>query len=301
MRILFAIAHYYHPHSNSRHSSQRPDPEPRVRALARCIQSIHQLFGKKQWVLNIAKKAAFPIAEPQAYEVDVRVCTTQDRHLLDRVPLRGDAYVRQPTEVEPLWLGFACQHLLGEALGQYDYYCYLEDDLVFWDPWFFIKLHWFAERLGDENLLQPNRYTASASGVATKAYLDGDLPPRFTERFGTLEKPRTIAGSVLGVPICFDRALNPHSGCYFLNRAQMERWVRQPDFGKPDASFVGPLESAATLGILKNFRVFKPAPPYMNFLEIEHACGGTLEQFIERGFVLRQEDSNPKSNVSPPR
>ena len=290
MRILFAIAHYYHPRDGSRHGSQQPDPELRARALTRCIQSIHQLFGKKQWVLNIVKKAAFGIAEPQAHEVDVRVCITQDRHLLGRVPLPSKAYVGLPTEVEPLWLGFACQRLLGEALGQYDYYCYLEDDLVFWDPWFFIKLRWFTDRLGDENLLQPNRYTASTHSIATKAYMDGDLPPRFTERFGTLEEPRTIVGSVLGVPICFARTLNPHSGCYFLNQVQMERWVRQPDFGKPDASFVGPLESAATLGILKHFRVFKPAPPYMNFLEIEHACGGTLEKSIEQVYMLRKEN-----------
>ena len=37
-----------------------------------------------------------------------------------------------------------------------------------------------------------------------------------------------------------------------------------------DCSFAGPLESAASLGVMKNFRIYKPAYANAGFLEIRH-------------------------------
>jgi hypothetical protein len=39
------------------------------------------------------------------------------------------------------------------------------------------------------------------------------------------------------------------------------------DFFDRDTSFIGPLESAATLGIMRAFRIYKPAPEHAAFLE----------------------------------
>jgi hypothetical protein len=50
----------------------------------------------------------------------------------------------------------------------------------------------------------------------------------------------------------------------------MDSWAAKPYFLDRDTSFVGPLESAATLGVMKTFRVYKPAPETGAFLEIEH-------------------------------
>ncbi len=33
---------------------------------------------------------------------------------------------------------------------------------------------------------------------------------------------------------------------------------------------IGPLESAATLGIMRSLKIYKPAPENANFLEVEH-------------------------------
>lgn len=74
----------------------------------------------------------------------------------------------------------------------------------------------------------------------------------------------------MNTPIVFRRALNPHSGCYFLNSRQMQHWIEQPYFLDRDTSFVGALESAATLGIMRAFKIYKPAPQHGNFLEIQH-------------------------------
>ncbi len=75
---------------------------------------------------------------------------------------------------------------------------------------------------------------------------------------------------LFGQSLVFQRVSNPHSGCFFLNAAQLARWMEQPDFAVPSTVFGGPLESAATLGIMRHFRVYKSARENAAFLEIEH-------------------------------
>ena len=41
---------------------------------------------------------------------------------------------------------------------------------------------------------------------------------------------------------------------------------------------VGPLESAATLGVMRTFRVYKPADANAAFLELEHTGSGFLNR-----------------------
>jgi hypothetical protein len=50
----------------------------------------------------------------------------------------------------------------------------------------------------------------------------------------------------------------------------MEHWSKQPYFNDVDVSFIGPLESAASLGIMKTFKLYKPAEVNPDFLEIQH-------------------------------
>ena len=57
---------------------------------------------------------------------------------------------------------------------------------------------------------------------------------------------------------------------FFLNARQMRHWVEQPYFLDRDWSFIGPLESAASLGIQRAFKVYKPALANADFLEIQH-------------------------------
>ena len=98
------------------------------------------------------------------------VCTTQGRHLLEHLPLPANLFAHRPTTAEPMLLGFECHAASRDGLGHYDYYAYLEDDLIARDPWMFTKLAWFTANLGDATLLQPNRYEVARRGVALKAY-----------------------------------------------------------------------------------------------------------------------------------
>lgn len=275
MRLLFAIPHHFDPEPDKgragRHGSLRRDPGPRLAALTSCIASLHQHFGARQCVLDIASRTALPASQDLSAEVDVLVCTTRGRHLLDGLPLPKNLWQHHAADAEPLLLGFECQAALAERLGIYDWYCYLEDDLVLHDPLFFAKLAWFTTYAGDAALLQPNRFERAASGHFHKAYVDGDLAPRVTAPFQDLADRPTLTGLFLDRTVRFDRARNPHSGCWFLNARQMERFARHPAFlRRDDTRFVGPLESAATLGIMQAFRIYKPAPACAGFLEAEH-------------------------------
>ena len=68
----------------------------------------------------------------------------------------------------------------------------------------------------------------------------------------------------------FEQPSNLHSGSFFLNREQARIYAGSGHAGAIDTSFHGPLESAATLGMLKTFQLVKPAPENGRFLTVEH-------------------------------
>jgi hypothetical protein len=276
MRILVAIPHYFHPTVDkagaARHGSLGRDPAPRIEALTACIAALHHQFGGPQVIIDIANHRGRPAnARLAPSRLDVIVCTTRGRHLLPRIPLPKEAFRQHVAEVDPPFLGFACQAALYERLGDYDYYCYLEDDLVIRDPWFFAKLGWFHRLAGPKALLMPNRYEVARGAAATKAYVDGEIRPGATAGFQDISVEPSIRGDFLGLDLEFRRSTNPHSGCFFLDSDQFQAWSTRPDFLEHDARFIGPLESAATLGPMRTFRVYKSAPESAGFLEIEHA------------------------------
>jgi hypothetical protein len=276
MRILAAIPHFFDLSREVRHDPQHGalagDPGPRIEALAACVSALHQLFGGPQVIIDIARREAKDAnARFAAAQLDVLVCTTRGQHLLSRLPLGQSALRHHPTDAEPLLLGFECHAALYERLGDYDYYCYLEDDLIIRDPWFFAKLRWFHGQVGPGAVLLPNRYEVARGGVAWKAYLDGDLAAEVSAPFQNIADAPELLGSCLGHELIFRRPSNPHSGCFFLTTEQLRAWCTRPEFLDRDTRFVGPLESAATLGLMRAFRIYKPAPEVASFLEIEHA------------------------------
>jgi hypothetical protein len=280
MRILVTIPHYFHPEGGS-HGSVRAEAGPRIDALTSCLAALREVFDPHQRIIQLVDKTTRYVNQHITAEVDVVICTTQGRHLLDHVPL--DGFTHHPGEAEPLLLGFECQAVLRERLGEYDYYAYLEDDLIVRDPWLFLKLGWFTKQVGNEALLQPNRYEAAPVGLVRKVYLDGEIDEEVVRPFQNHRDRPTILTDILGTRVVFQRPSNPHSGCYFLNQAQMRAWAARPDFLDRDPGFVGPLESAATLGIMRTFRIYKPAPENAAFLEIQHYGNSFLSQLRRRG------------------
>jgi hypothetical protein len=283
MKLLVTIPHFYNPRGSRFHGSLREDQTRRVKSLEQSISAPHVLFGKPQAYFHVKPYFWSEANQRDSFDVDVVVCTSGDAHLLDRVALPASFYARQATQADPLLLGFECHAVLRERLGDYDFYCYLEDDLVITDPWFFTKLHWFNAWAGDDCVLQPNRYEVRPGAAVRKLYIDAELPVAMTRKYQDISHAPELQAEVLGRTVVFRRTANPHAGCFFLNRRQMATWVARPYFLDRDASFVSALESAASLGVMRTFRVYKPIPEVAHFLEILHADNRYLENLIHVG------------------
>jgi hypothetical protein len=295
-RVLVAIPHYHAPTAgNKRHGSLTQSRQFRVAALAAALAALHETFGPSQCVLELREPRAWPANGATECQLHVVVCTTRDRHVLDDLGVDGPYFEHRQCDVEPPMLGFECHEALRERLGGHDYYGYLEDDLVIHDPWFFHKLDAFREAAGTDKLLLPNRFERMRTFPYLKAYIDGPVHPRFVE---CLRQPPAVPQEILHFfesPILLRRPSNPHSGCFFLNQAQMVRWATRPYFLERDSSFVSPLESAATLGIARTFATYKPTPRVANFLEVEHGGKRWIEKLLARGTALSHAELNDGS------
>ncbi len=287
MRVAIAIPHFFKPDGEGQHGSVRDDAAARAQALTRCLTTLHANLGTRQFGFYYSDHMEFQMAnQPAHLDLHIFVCTRGGDHVLAQLAENPELRTLfTPVSVaceHPKLLGFECHKVLAERLGDYDYYCYLEDDLIIHDPYFFRKLQWFTSQMGDRCLLQPNRFEIMESPMGQKAYIDAAFETVMDPSQGYAQdftENRTLNGVFLGQPIQFERAGNPHSGCFFLNRAQMEYWVEQPFFGTPETWFIGPLESAASLDMIKAFRVYKPSPTNANFLEIQHD-GQWQSQFL---------------------
>ncbi len=269
MRILFTIPHYYRPSQQGFHGSEQGAAE-RAASLTRCLSALHQHFGEKtQGLLDGPQQRVLPANQQFWNTLEVVLCTTGEDHLLAHLP--AGLCRRHATNVHPRLLGYACHEVLRDGLGQFDFFCYLEDDGLLSDPLFFHKLTWFNRIAGEEALLQPNRFELNLQPHVHKVYVDGDLvDPTVSVRFQDITQDPTITASLMETDLVFRRTDNPHAGGFFLNAAQMARWVAAPYFLDRSSAFWGPLESAATLGIMRTFKVYKPAPENAGFFEMEH-------------------------------
>ena len=278
-KVLIAVPHYYNPKGDGRYGSTKPNPQPRINAVTQCIRALYTNYAAAQeyWVRADDRLHPHPANQHSQLQLDIVLCTTQGAHLLDQLPFAEDVYTHHPTTCEPMMLGFECHAVLADHLGAYDFYGYMEDDLVLHDPAFWHKLHQFNMNTANTDVLQPNRFeflhqfkktsqTDEQKPQTTfkKVYIDFEL--RDTKALDTA----TYTLDQGNQAISFIRSSNPHSGCFFLSQGQMAHWATQPHFLDRATSYVGPLESAASLGLMRTFRVYKPAPVCANYLEIQH-------------------------------
>lgn len=267
MRVLLAIVHFYRAEQGSTHSSTDAHRrDQRASVLRQAIDSWRGTFGATS-LINIEQKR-FERLRGNVDGLDICVLTNGTDHLLDEehTKARGVRHVRVQVD-NPRMLGFATRRLFAEARNAYDLFCFSEDDLRVSDPGFIGKIMAFQEAFGPRRMLMPNRFEWNATGPTLKTWIDGDLRPGVTEawRDALPDEPFLRLGRTE-----FRRALNPHGGFHALTALQLAHWMRQPHFADADCGFIGPLESAATLGPLKTFPIYKAFGTDMGFLEIEH-------------------------------
>src|ERR1051326_2310247 len=240
MRILFAIPHYYTTEGGGRHGSEGGNPERRARAARLCLAALQQTFSESQGLSDGRGGVRLHAANPDLRAtITIALCTTGDSHLVPH--LEGCPFNHIRTDAEPRYLGFECHKVLRSGLGRYDWFGYLEDDLRLADGLFFQKLAWFNREFGDHAVLHPNRFDIAGEPAPYKLYIDGNLSdPTLTPGLQRIEEEQHIAAMALGERFVFQRVDNPHSGCFFVNAAQLAHWAAQPEFAAPSTRPFGP-------------------------------------------------------------
>lgn len=218
-----------------------------------------------------------------SWEIQIQICIKANHHLIDELRLPSIAKLHE-TKVEAEMLGFVCHQAMADHSDQFDWFCYLEDDIVIHDADFFWKQVWFRQMWGDKVVLQPNRYEVYRHWH--KVYVDGPLPAKHVERYCDLSEQPRFKASYAGSEVEFYRSSNPMAGCFVLSQNQLTTWMASDCFDDQDTSFGSPLESAQILGPLKLFRVYKPTLERADFLEVEHAdarliSGKTPQQTLQ--------------------
>jgi cupin superfamily acireductone dioxygenase involved in methionine salvage len=99
------------------------------------LTQLHQNFSQKQGMFDITSSEINHVNQAVNLEIDVVVLTARDKHVLDRLSLpKRITFKHEAMDVEPMLLGFECLKVHKREVGQYDFHCYLEDDLLIPDP-----------------------------------------------------------------------------------------------------------------------------------------------------------------------
>ena len=275
-----AIVHHWNPSGGGRHASLRPDFRPRREGLQQQLLSLRRLCPL-QGTIDFSSLHFQPVNEALGHIIDIRLITDGENTVFKHL---DDPYHRLfkevPTKPETSFhLGFEAQKFLASNLDKnYDLYCYLEDDLIINDPMLFQKMIWFNKELGDEKLVLPHRVEfLNCPHSIQKLYIDG---PLYSEHLKTLipNPPQPLLAGTPAGRIMYESPFNPHSGCFFLTHSQLQYWQKGSSWQDGDVSYISPLESAATLGIAKNFTIYKPTRPYAAWMEIQHWGGSFISQ-----------------------
>jgi hypothetical protein len=292
MRVAFLIPHFFSGNEpRSVHGSFRPSARAiRRSVLDRAIFQIHALFGAQHCAIKMSyedgrRRDFFTFPNLHRIEFDLYVFTTRGLHLLGELECGAGHYRHIETNAEPPFLGFECARWIRDNPGSYDFYCYLEDDIILRDPLFFTKISAFNDLFrADEHglVLQPQRFEETLNSnnpadlaMTHRVYLDYQSRERAPFEGDILQM------DFLGLRVHFEPALNPGAGCYVVNPAQAARMVNHPDFLDPDKIYISPLDTAACAFVDRALKMYKPAGDSLSFLEVQHGHPGVVRLKFE--------------------
>lgn len=191
----------------------------------------------------------------------ILINTIPDQHIISHLPdyQRRYIHVLETSDCDPMYVGFRAQDEFIKRLNDFDWFLFIEDDIVVHDSSFLEKLERFNQKCGYNNaVLLPNRYEMCED---QKTYIDLAIVPEIAwNKLSEVE----VEG------IKFAECANPHSALYCLSRSQLQHWMKSGRNWCNQNLMVGPLESAATFCLLECFKLFKPHPTNLHFLEVRH-------------------------------
>ena len=194
-------------------------------------------------------------------DLTIAIQTLPNRHVTAYLPeyQLKCIQIQECPECDPMFVGFRLQEEFVERVEEFDWFLFIEDDIVLYDSFTLEKLENFNRQSGYENaILYPNRYEMYEG---TKRYIDLTITkPFLANKLSSLE----IEG------VKFAEFNNPHAAFYCLSRQQIKQWIKSGRVFKNQVLKVGPLESAATFCLLECFSIYKPHPSNLNYFEVRH-------------------------------
>jgi hypothetical protein len=201
--------------------------------------------------------------------------TLPGRHAVADLPdyQRSRLAVSEHRDVDPMFVGFQAHEEFARRVEDADWFLYAEDDIVLSDGLLLEKLEYFNGNAPAGAVLLPHRYELFNG---RKFYID------LSSKRGRPEDQPWNRLTLLEIGDWkFAEFENPHSGFFCLSQPQLRRWVASGRRWSGLASYVGPRESAATGALEECFRLYKPHPSNMTFLQIRHLGTKYAEFFSE--------------------
>ncbi|MEG4573109.1 hypothetical protein QUA56_10490 [Microcoleus sp. N3A4] len=194
-------------------------------------------------------------------DLTVAIQTLPNRHVTAYLPEYQIKciQIQEGPECDPMLVEFRLQEEFVERVEKFDWFLFIEDDIVLYDAFILEKLENFNRQSGYKNaILYPNRYEMYEG---TKRYIDLTIDQQLSwNQLSSVE----IEG------VKFAEFSNPHSAFYCLSRNQMKEWIKSGRIFKNQVVNVGLLESAATFCLLECFSIYKPHPSNLNYFEVRH-------------------------------
>ncbi len=200
-------------------------------------------------------------------QLSIVINTVPDRHITAYLP---DYQIRcigvqEESDCDPMFVGFRAQDELVNNVDNFDWFLFIEDDIILHDSFILEKLEKFNMKCGDPHaVLLPNRYEF---WQGTKSYIDLTLLETLLESDRIWNGLSTV--EIEGVK--FAECANPHAGFYCLSKSQLQHLISSGRVWKDkNLGFGGSRECAATYNLLECFSLYKPHPSNLYFLEVKH-------------------------------
>src|SRR5262249_28523611 len=164
---------------------------------------------------------------------------------------------------DPMFIELTVPDIFLERKEEFNWFLFLEDDLLIQDSCFLEKIEEFNRRTPYRDaLLVPHLFELNnghkyyiARDFHNKAWGHGNG----SDAEDVINRLTTISynSEIIGRKISFAEFTNPHAACHCLSREQLERWAATGRVWRGEVCWIGPLESAATGCLFERFDLYK--------------------------------------------
>ncbi len=272
-KVLLTIPHVFSPRNNSLYSSQNEEKRSiKTKALNKATLEnlirhrsdyfIHASLGKGKEVVTRKLMSSLGV------DLTIQLITPKTENLTNTLSKNTSLEEHHPSCKDYMNMPLIASRKLLEQSSDFDLVGYMEDDILIEDPDFFEKIIYLVNSTSQDYVFLPHRCESihNKGEVILSGDPDGGRPDLFWDTNEKLEIQWPLGKRI------FYRATNPHSGCFFLTRAQgllaLKYW--QEHNWQAKFQLAGPLEQACSGILLPIFKLMKPIPDHYRFLMVRH-------------------------------